>query len=1017
MLRNSACIPAAMRAELSPCEPSAGLRPGVWLRACAWLLGLALAGPAPALDPGTDFGDYLLERWTAEDGLPQITVLTLAQDSQGYLWVGTQNGIARFDGRRFQTFNRANTGLDLTMPATSLAGPDGEVWFGTPRGLLRQQGGRFEAVAIASAATSVRALQYWDGQLLAATVDGLRSPGRPGRAEYLGGESVQALAVDAVDRLWAATDSALFQLEQGHEARRFPLPQADTRPLALAVWQGSIVLGSRDGVWLFDLGDGLWRRVFPQLAGQTVPTLRADRHGNLWAASVEHLQRLRPDGSIEIIGEAEFVARPWLHVIFEDRDGDLWLGSQRESLLRISDSALRVIGTRQGLHDNLLWSVLDDAGGGLWVGTNGGLARWRPGAGFLRVERGDPLPDPAVYSLHRDPQGTVWLGTRAGLARLVDGVIDVDPAFQPLASAQITSFADDPDALWIGSLDGLWRWKEGALVRFGAAPGSPEARVRSLLRQEDGSLLVGTEGGLRRLRGEHWDSPVWAEPLNGSFISSLRSLPDGALLLTTLDKGIALYRQGELRSFGTQDGLPSANGWTSDLVGAYVYISTSDGAYRLPLARLLDPDREAGLQVEVVIRAVNRARGDQRMGCCNGGGHARSARLGTQLFYPTTNGLIRLDTERVQHAADWPGLSIEAVETASGALDFPREVRIEAPPRDVAIRFAGVSLRHANEVQFRYRLDGYQSVWTDAVGLRAVYTGLPPGEYRFLLEGRFPGREWQRMQTPLDISVQPAWHELRSVHLGAALVLLSLVTLGWRHSLGRSERQRRALAEAVRERTEALHRANERLRSANAALLEESRTDALTGCANRRAALRLLSEWPAYALMLVDLDHFKALNDRYGHAAGDQVLITAATLMRARLGPSAVLARWGGEEFLVIWPALDLAEALAEAEQLRATLAQAAFHTLGGQALRVTCSIGVAEHPLHGSRGDWQLSLELADRALYRAKANGRNRVEGAQLELAPGQALPAAGETQTLDALAQQGSLRFTRPRVLRIG
>jgi diguanylate cyclase (GGDEF)-like protein len=985
--------------------------------ACAALLALSAAGPAPALDPATEFGDYLLERWTAEDGLPQITVLTLAQDSEGYLWVGTQNGIARFDGRRFHNFTRVNTGLDLTMPTASLAEPEGVVWFGTPRGLLRQQAGRFEDVPIAASATSVRALQHWNGQLLAATVDGLRSPGRPGRPEHLGGESVLALAVDPAERLWAAAESGLFMLEQGRPPQRFPLPAADVRALALTVWQGALVLGSRDGVWRFDLASGAWSRLFPALAGIAVPTLKADRHGNLWAASVEHLQRLRPDGSLEAIGDVDFLPRPWLHVIFEDRDGDLWMGSQRESLLRISDSALRVISRRQALHDTLLWSVLDDGSGGLWVGSNGGLTHWRPERGFERVEAGDPLPDPAVYSLHRDPQGSVWLGTRAGLARLRAGRIEVDPAFAPLAAAQITSFADDGSALWIGSLDGLWRLQDGALARFGAASGTPDARVRSLLRQDDGSLLVGTEGGLRRLRGEHWDSPEWAQALEGSFVSSLRPLPGGALLLTTLDKGIAVYREGGLRSFGLEHGLPSANGWTSDLVGAHVYVSTNDGAYRLPLARLMDPDREAGLQAEVVIRAVNRARGDQRMGCCNGGGHARSARIGALLFYPTTNGLIRLDTARVQEAPDWPGLSIEAVEAGGTQLDFPARVSLDAPPRDLTIRFAGVSLRHANEVQFRYRLDGYTQTWKDAVGDRAVYTGLPPGDYRFLLEGRFPGRGWQRAPVPLDVRVVPAWHEQRSVHLAGGLALLALLITGWRHSLGRAERRRQALENAVRERTEALDRANERLRSANAALLEESRTDALTGCANRRAALRLLSEWPSYVLMLLDLDHFKALNDRYGHAAGDQVLITASALLRARLGPSALLARWGGEEFLVIWPGLELEEGLAEAEHLRATIAQAQFQTLGGQALRVTCSVGVARHPLKTGRGDWQLSLELADRALYRAKANGRNRVEGAQLDLAPGEALPAAGETQALDELARQGSLRFERPRVLRIG
>lgn len=988
--------------------------------ACACLcvvLALSVAAPVWALDPSSHFGDYLLERWTAEDGLPQITVLTLAQDSQGYLWVGTQNGIARFDGRRFHTFNRVNTGLDLTLPSSSLAGPDGVVWFGTPRGLLRQQAGRFEDVPIALAPISVRALQFWDGQLLAATVDGLRSPGRPGRPEHLGGESVQALTVDTADGLWAATDTALFKLEPGVEALRFPLPQPDTRALTLVVWRGAIVLGSRDGVWRFDVAAGAWSRLFPALAGVAVPTLKADRHGNLWAASVEHLQRLRPDDTIERVGEADFLPHPWLHVIFEDRDGDLWMGSQRESLLRISDSPLRVFSRRQGLHDTLLWSVLDDSDGGLWVGTNGGLAHWHPSRGFSRVDQGDPLPDPAVYSLHRDPGGTLWLGTRAGLARMRDGRIENDPVLAPLSAAQISSFADDDEALWIGSLDGLWRLNEAGLTRFGAAAGSPEARVRSLLRRDDGSLLVGTEGGLRRLRGGRWDSPEWAQSLEGSFVSSLRPLPGGALLLTTLDKGIALYRDGHLHSFGLEHGLPSTNGWASDLVGAHVYISTSDGAYRLPLARLLDPDREAGLQAEVVIRAINRARGDQRMGCCNGGGHARSARNGTLLFYPTTNGLIRLDTARVQETPVWPGLAIEHVETATEAFDFPSRVRIAARPRDLAVRFAGVNLRHAGEVRFRYRLDGYQQPWTEAVDMRAVYTGLPPGNFRFLLEGRFPGRSWQRAPVPLDITVVPAWHELRSVQIAALVVVLALIGAGWRYSLGRGERRRRALEDAVRERTEALDRANERLRSANAALLEESRTDALTGCANRRAALRLLSEWPSYALMLIDLDHFKALNDRHGHAAGDQVLITASALLRARLGPAAMLARWGGEEFLVIWPGLDLDAGLSEAEQLRVTIAQAQFQTLGGQALRVTCSIGVAEHPLHAGRGSWQLSLELADRALYRAKANGRNRVEGAALRLAAGEALPTAAESQRLDELVRQGSLHFERPQVLRIG
>lgn len=993
-------------------------------RAAAGLLALAGvavvgAGPAQALDPTTDFGDYLLERWTAEDGLPQITVLTVTQDSRGYLWVGTQNGIARFDGRRFATYSRANTGLDLTLPSSSLASPDGAVWFGSQRGLLRHQDGRFEAVPIAPQPTSVRALALWQQQLVAATVDGLRSPQDPSRPQWLGGESLHALAVDARDRLWAGGEGQLFAIE-GSTVRRFALPTPELRVLSLAPWMDRIALGTRRGVWLLDPLSGNFEPVLPELAGSPVASLHADRDGNLWAASVEHLARLRPGGDSEIVTDADFLPRPWLHVIFEDREGDLWLGSQRESLLRLSDSPLRVFSQRQGLHDPLLWSLLDDGEGGLWVGSNSGLSHWREDLGFVRIDDGAPLPDPTVYSLHRDPNGTLWLGTRAGVARLRPGSaagIEVDPALAALGSAQVTSFADDVDALWIGSLEGLFRWHQGRLERRSPAAGSPESRVRSLHREADGSLLVGTEGGLRRLRGEHWDSPDWASALEGSFVSSIRPLGADALLLTTLDKGIAVLQDNALRLLDTRHGLPSANAWTSDLLGAHVYLSTNDGAYRMPLARLLDPANAHDLQAEVVVRAVNRARGDQRMGCCNGGGHARSARSGQALFYPTTNGIIRLDTTRIPAAPQAPALAIESAQLGKTRIDFPSRLRLEPPLRDLALQYAGIHLRYADGIEFRYRLQGYSKDWTEGVDDRAVFTGLPPGQYGFELEARFPGRAWARAEQRIEVSVLPHWHERIEVRLLALAALVAALLGGWRYSLRAAARRRAALEQAVQERTVALARVNERLRNANAALLEESRTDALTGSANRRALLPLLADGSDYALLLIDLDHFKALNDRHGHAAGDQVLVQTSALLREGLASEAKLARWGGEEFLIVWPRLGFEAALAEAEHLRARISQASFETVGGQALRVSCSIGVACHPPLPGRPDWQLSLELADRALYRAKAAGRNRVEGVQLLPEPGELLPEADAPAALEALAARGALQFSRPRVLRLG
>lgn len=992
-------------------------------RGCVLLLALVLALPAWALDPGTRFGDYLLERWTAEDGLPQITVLTLAQDDAGYLWVGTQNGITRFDGRRFHVFNRGNTGLDLSMPVDSLAAADGAIWFATARGLLRQREGRFEEVPVANGPLSVRALVEWQGGLWAATVDGLRAPAHSEPA-HLPGESLHALAIDSTAALWAGGESALWRL-QGGEARRFDLPEPELRALALAPWQGRIAVGTRRGVWLLDPLSGAFERILPDLAEDTVATLTADRNGNLWAASIERLRRLRPDGSEERVEPLDLMERPWLHVIFEDRDGDLWLGSQRESLIRISDSALRVASRRQGLRDPLLWALLDDGADGLWVGSNGGLEHWRAEDGFRFIAGAEQLPDASVYSLHRDADGRVWLGTRGGLAWLQPGPdaarpargarVVAEPALSALQGLQVTSFAESEHALWIGTLEGLWRWRQGELQRVDAHPGTPEARIRSLLALPEEGLLIGTEGGMRSLERGIWRQPDWADPLDRAFISSIGVLGGDGLLLTTLDKGLALYRRGELRFFDRSHGLPSDNAWTFDLVGRHVYVSTNDGAYRLPLARLLEPDPALGLEPEVVIRAVNRARGEQRMGCCNGGGHARSARLGSRLHYPTTNGLIELDTRRVREAPAAPGLRVERAETGAGSIDFPAALRLQDGQRDLRLALAGISLRHAAEVEFRYRLRGYSLDWTSPIDQTAVFTGLPPGRYSFELQGRFPGRDWHPAPL-LPVEVVPRWAERRDLQLVALAAVLLLFALAWRTTLQVAARRRAALEASVRERTEALARANDRLRGANAALLEESRTDALTGAPNRRAALHLLSEWPSYALLLVDLDHFKALNDRHGHAAGDQALVQVAALLRQRLPVGARFARWGGEEFLLLLPGFDLSAALDEAEQLRAALAALEVDTLGGQRLRLSASIGVSLHPaLSQLADDWQLSLELADRALYRAKALGRNQVVGLKLELKPGDPLPEALRGADFERLLGEGRLRQLTPRLRR--
>jgi diguanylate cyclase (GGDEF)-like protein len=957
------------------------------------LLGaLLLCAGAPAMGLSEDrrFSDFAIDNWTVADGLPQVAVQSLAQDGDGYLWVATQSSIARFDGVRFETFDRRRTGgIDTSMAESSYRSRDGDVWFGNRTGALRLRRDDVSRVAAAGTAVPVQAITEWPaGRMLFGSARGLyEQQGDALVPAGLEGMDIGAMLADGAV-LWIGTRGRLLRRE-GEQTRSFALPGGEDLRITHLLADGpTLWIGTPRGLWRLE-GDRPPTPFAPrpELARAPIETLCADSGGSLWISTAPRLYRLRSNGELDAIDDSQFVRNPWVNACFEDREGNLWLGSQTESLFRAWDGLVARITEQDGLTDPFVWALEDDGQDGVLVGTNSGLSRWRGG----RIETlvpGTALPDAAVYELARLDGDRLWIGTRGGLRERSNGALRLPDGAEALEGVQINVIVPAVDAVWVGTSNGLYR----STARDGLQPVAEGAlegaalRVRSLLPLDDQRVLVGTEDGLRYVDGAQVSVPDWARTLRGRMVSSLLRLPNGLLVAGTLDSGLTLVA-GE-RAITLDDSLPTLNAWTLRTHDGWLYVSSIEGLYRAPISALPDPtttDAEAAHRADIgaswVLSMAGRNQSGQRARCCNGGARSRALLMDGQLWLPSISGVLRVDLDAIGSGGTEPLVHVESA--LHGEKRHPANAGplvLDGTLRDLRFDFTALHFRSPQALRFDYRLDGYDGDWVDAANRRsAFYTNLPPGEFRFRVRARDEFGKSVQAGNPLDVRVVPRWTErpeVRVLALGLGLLLLVAgVVLGQRRQRARTER----LQALVDERTAQLKRVNERLEQANAVLAVESQTDTLTGLPNRRAVFQqmpaMLARHPeGLVLALVDIDHFKRVNDDYGHAAGDTVLRDFANFLRRATREGDLLARWGGEEFIIVFGGLREDAIAARISRLLEDGHSLNFDLGTERPLTLTFSIGWTRHPLGTTaQSDWAHALELADAALYQAKASGRN--------------------------------------------
>jgi diguanylate cyclase (GGDEF)-like protein len=969
---------------------SACARVGRALRT-ALLVFIALAMSATASARQSPLSEAFAETWTTRDGLPHSTVNAVAQTADSYLWLATWEGIARYGGGEFRLFRSDDIPglLDDSVRAIHL-GPHGDLWAGSGRGgIVRLRAGRWTSLPpVFGMVTDLH--EERSGRLWVATLrSGLVRIDGPRRhayttAEGLATDVVNAVAIDRAGRAWAGTAQGLARIE-GDRARmlRSGLPAGPVLALH-ALPDGRLVVGTERGAYV---GDGAaFVPLHPDLAGDAVIRIAHDPDGALWLGTLSAgLVRLHR-GVLERMGVEDGLPNSRVLTLLRDREKSLWIGTNG-GLVRLREAPIRTFTRRDGLRDDFVRAVVVQ-GRDVWLGTSRGLSHLDRETGEAST-RGDGtlLGSASVLSLAADPRGGTWVGTfydgallweRGRIARRVD-------AASGLPSNEVRVVVPARDGrVWVGTKQGLAVAAPSGAVRvYDTDDGLPGDYVQALHEDAEGAIWVGTGTGLGLVRGDRVGAVDIATAAQAQYVFGFLERPKTPHVIAATDRGLLRIerRTGRVRVVGPAQGLPFRKVFAAvdDGMGG-IWITGNQG-----IARLDATDLDAafdGRLPRVHARLFGHSDG-MATSQANGGSNPPATFDGRHLWVATALGVARVDpAASVRPPPALAPVVFERFDVDGRAVDTSRAVTLPPGSGRIEIGYASPSLLSARHVHYRYRLEGFGDEWVDVGPRRDLqFTNLDPGQYRLHVAAHLPGDARRVRAATLAFVVERTWWQRPGVWIALGLSLLAGLGLVYAWRVGRLRASERRLQRLVDQKTAALQVQTE--------IAERlARTDPLTKLANRRGldeALQSIAtelrDGDAVSLVLVDIDHFKQVNDRYTHIVGDLALRAVADALQAQSRQRDVAARWGGEEFALLLRDCGREQALAVAERIRAAV-QALDCSGFAPGLHVRVSAGVA------TADDRTRAMSLmadADRALMRAKAEGRNRVC-----MAAGAAVPA---------------------------
>jgi len=785
---------------------------------CALLLILA-GGPIAnggQAHPRNAIQGYGHEAWQAPEGLPQDSVQTILQTRDGFLWVGTERGLARFDGLHFDVFKSKNaSGIKINYIEVLSEGRDATLWIGTrDSGLIQMKNGKFAVYPTPNVSggediTSIQ--QDRDGSMWIGFKSGGLGHLTDGKLmvfttkQGLSSNAITALSSAADGTLWVATDDGGLNRWDG---RRFIVYNAknglpsDSVSSLFEDADGALWIGTNRGLARLKSGKFTLYTTKNGLSSAAVLSLHGSRDGNLWIGTDGGGLNCLKNGTIRVFNSDMGLTNNVVLSIAEDAEGSIWIGTDGGGLDQLRQVSFNTYGRESGLSDDYVRTVIGDGATGLWAGTNGGLSHWKNGE-FSNFTARSGLKNNVVRSLYLDHEKALWIGTDGGGAsRLKDGKFTLFGTKSGWPSNVIMGFAEDMhNHLWIGTISGLVEINGSTERTYTTRDGLSSNVILDVVATPDGFVWIGTSRGLTRWSASKFVTFNAHNGFTDTAVSAVYEDSKGTLWIGTEGDGLFRLKNEKFSQYTTNDGL------TDDVIPEI--LESDEGDLWLPSNRGISRISKAELDgvadgklTRVHAHEYGVANGMKTSICTSGGRPSGWKGQDGSLYFATIKGLARVDPAHLQANHLPPPAVIESL-MANGRSVVPQNgLRVLPGKGDLEIYFAGLSFDESKKVQFRYQLAGFDADWVDA-GTRGVayYTNVPPGDYTFRVIACNRDGVCDPHETALALSLQPHFYQ---TYLFYVLCALAAGICGWgmyRSRVQRINEQKGQLSVLVDQRT------------------------------------------------------------------------------------------------------------------------------------------------------------------------------------------------------------------------
>jgi ligand-binding sensor domain-containing protein/tRNA A-37 threonylcarbamoyl transferase component Bud32 len=744
-----------------------------------------------ALDPQKQITQYIHKKWTTDDGLPENNISDILQTSDGYLWIGTGSGLVRFDGVKFDVFNKNSiSGIPDNRVTVLCETSDKTLWAGTRGGLIMFKNGEFKSFTKGEKEGGllhhvVQALQedsqgnLWVGyQGKGASVfkkGDFSSLFHPPQFSQI--NVINDFCIDNWTNLWIGSNSGLFHLKKG-KLKKIPVKTKNGKLIQTIL----TLISDQDGnIWMGTSNNGfIWYRdktydVYNRERGINSNWIQAvfiDRNGTLWVGAEGGGLHRWVDGNISVFAEKDGLSNDSVNCIREDREGNLWVGTY-SGLNLLIDGKFTTYTEKEGLLDDVTWTVYEDQQKYLWITTNKGLNCLQKGR-FLAYKKENGLSSDFVSCTWKDRKGNLWIGTYdEGLNRLINGVFTHIGKKHGIDAQSIRAIYEDTrENLWVGTYGrGLFKMSKHSrtFTSFSTENGLPGKYIFVIYEDRSGGLWIGTDGGgINHLEDEHITIYTKKNGLSSNSVFSIiedRDRP-GTLWIGTEDNGLNYFNDGKLVPITARNGLIDSTVYhIIEDDNGFFWMSGNKGVSWVQKKVLMD-------FVEGKISRVNASLFGKADGMkaneCNGGFQPAGCRtVDGRIWFPTTKGVVSVDPDNKKINPVAPPVRIEKIVLDGKPVQVKTHLIspliLKPDIKKIEIHYTALSLSEPRRVKFKYILAGFETQWVESGERKdriATYTNIPPGQYTFRVTACNNDGIWNKQGTSLNISVlSPFWQQ------------------------------------------------------------------------------------------------------------------------------------------------------------------------------------------------------------------------------------------------------------------